>query len=266
MRAMTIITVTILVVIFKLVAVCSSEPCISRFRQQCSSALQWTNQAQGQAGIQTCEGSNITFPWRFSLDPGEDVEDIKWLYTPSAGTADLMANYVYRHFMPVGPYVNCVKNVGNGTIELARVTAKDSGQYEIEVAVRQGNQFFTMRQGALLQVGHGPLSVAPFSATPGYCCPILRYPRLLLSHSPLPQVIVPFSATPGQQIAGGQQIVVIKTKYADNYYNMATGHAVLRLQQGQIVNVKPDHSLSMSGESFQSDLSFFSGFLVSSVC
>ena len=113
----------------------------------------WTTQTQTQTLINTCVGSKLTFAWFFTLDTGERVEDIKWLYTPGGtGTSTMIASYGAGTFMAFPSVAQRLHHLGNGSIELSHVTLSDSGHYTIEVILTKGGVFSSVRRTAVVHV------------------------------------------------------------------------------------------------------------------
>ncbi|KAL8594597.1 hypothetical protein ACOMHN_002152 [Nucella lapillus] len=113
-------------------------------------AVQWDNSTDVPL-IHICTGDSLFFPWSFRLQPGELLEDIKWLLFPGkpGSTPDLLANYIYGHFIPMPAFADRLVYSGDGDLRLDSVGPADGGRYEIEVVTTNqggGNGFVSVRR------------------------------------------------------------------------------------------------------------------------
>ena len=95
--------------------------------------------------IYACAGYDATFPWSYTLSPGEHILSIGWLFRGSS--EEMVANFSHGVFVHQPDFAHRVQQVANGGLALSQVTVADAGNYSVEINSRD-------RSGASVTVLH----------------------------------------------------------------------------------------------------------------
>ena len=121
-----------------------------------SHCFEWLPDAPLDSAVKyTCTGSAAILPWAVSVQPGEEIGEVRWVL---AGQSDeVVAVLSQGTFSPMPAFSGRVTHVPNAGLALAHVTLADTGNYSVQVTGRNsaGDQL-TLRRSAFLHV-LGPL-------------------------------------------------------------------------------------------------------------
>ena len=98
-----------------------------------------------------CAGDDVTFPWKLTLNPEEQLVTIHWTFQGRSN--EIIAMLHAGRFLPMPTFSSRVSRVAEEGISLNHVTVGDSGNYTVVVTAhdRDGNTF-TLRHRAELRV------------------------------------------------------------------------------------------------------------------
>ena len=103
---------------------------VNLFVSSASIAFQWAPLPKDGDVIYACKGDDVTFPWAYTLSPGEEISSIEWLFH-----TEVIAMLSRGLFIPRPAYSGRVQQAANGGIVLSHVTTGDAGNYTVEVNV-----------------------------------------------------------------------------------------------------------------------------------
>jgi hypothetical protein len=90
--------------------------------------------------IDAFKGDVITFPWAYTLSPGEQIASIEW--TLDGYTREMVAFYRSGELSLVGPaFSGRMQLSANGNLTLSHVTEGDSGNYTMKINLNQGKSY-----------------------------------------------------------------------------------------------------------------------------
>ncbi|XP_025079790.1 uncharacterized protein LOC112555570 [Pomacea canaliculata] len=122
------------------------------------SSFQWTSDIQDGADVYACVNESVTFPWRYAVDRGEVVEDIKWYFQSQTSSHVGIAGTVQGQFFPLPtPFSNRIRQVEEAGLQLMSPTTRDRGSYSVTVTVLRGLSFATYNRTAFLIMAETPL-------------------------------------------------------------------------------------------------------------
>ena len=113
-----------------------------------SIAFQWAPVPKVGDVIYACKGDDVTFPWAYTLSPGEEISSIEWLF--HGFSQEMIAFLSHGVFAPLPAFSGRVQQAANGGIVLSHVTTGDAGNYTVEVNVRGTTDAF--KHTVILQV------------------------------------------------------------------------------------------------------------------
>ena len=111
----------------------------------------WSFSLTDEAVKYACAGDDVTFPWKLTLNPEEQLVTIHWTFQGRSN--EIIAMLHAGRFLPMPTFSSRVSRVAEEGISLSHVTAKDSGNYTVVVTAHDGNgNIFTIRRHAELHV------------------------------------------------------------------------------------------------------------------
>ncbi|XP_025079203.1 uncharacterized protein LOC112555164 isoform X2 [Pomacea canaliculata] len=107
-------------------------------------SFEWISDLQDGADIYACVDDTVTMSWRYAVQEGEVVEDVKWYFDPGNNSRTAIAAVVENLFFPLSSsYSNRLYYAPEEGITLTLVTGRDSGQYSVAVTVLNSSYFAT---------------------------------------------------------------------------------------------------------------------------
>ncbi|KAK7106460.1 uncharacterized protein [Littorina saxatilis] len=122
--------------------------------QGCES-LQWTQKVEDGEQFTRCTGQDVTFPWRYSLEEGDDVAGVSWSRQRQGGKEVNLASLFFLKFTPNQERISHVNESG---IKVTSLTTDDTASYSI--SVRLGGGGGVERQTIHLLVAEKPETVS----------------------------------------------------------------------------------------------------------
>ncbi|PVD18514.1 hypothetical protein C0Q70_21063 [Pomacea canaliculata] len=119
-------------------------------------SFEWISDLQDGADIYACVDDTVTMSWRYAVQEGEVVEDVKWYFDPGNNSRTAIAAIVENLFFPLSSsYSNRLYYAPEEGITLTLVTGRDSGQYSVAVTVLNSSCFATHMRTVSLVVAEG---------------------------------------------------------------------------------------------------------------
>ena len=103
----------------------------SPFTFSAITGVRWAPHPEDGQVIHACAGHDVTFPWSYTLSPGEHIISIEWLFRGSS--EEMVAIFSHGAFAPLPAFAHRVQQVANGGLALSHVTVADAGNYSVEI-------------------------------------------------------------------------------------------------------------------------------------
>ncbi|KAK7474164.1 hypothetical protein BaRGS_00034572, partial [Batillaria attramentaria] len=126
-----------------------------------SSGLQWTSTfyLRNDTNIKACIGDTVTLNWTFTLGAEENLDTVRWHFVPQGNPDAVEAILASGNFLPLpgSQHYGRLQYMPNAGIQVANVTAQDSGTYWVQVNLNKHGATYAEMQTADVQVS-GPES------------------------------------------------------------------------------------------------------------
>lgn len=120
------------------------------------STFRWVSDLQDGADVYACLGEGVQFPWDYSVQDGEVVQDIKWYYYSGDSSRRGIAAVVEGDFFPLRTsFSDRIHHVPQAGLALSPLTTQDSGEFSVVVTVLHGSSFASYNMSASLVVADG---------------------------------------------------------------------------------------------------------------
>ncbi|XP_025079590.1 uncharacterized protein LOC112555419 [Pomacea canaliculata] len=119
-------------------------------------SFEWISDLQDGAGVYACVDDTVTMRWRYAVQEGEVVEDVKWYFDPGNNNRTAIAAIVENRFFHLSSSNSKrLHHVPEAGLTLTSVTGRDNGQYSVAVTVQNSSCFTTHTRTVSLVVAEG---------------------------------------------------------------------------------------------------------------
>ncbi|PVD18520.1 hypothetical protein C0Q70_21069 [Pomacea canaliculata] len=141
-------------------------------------SFEWISDLQDGAGVYACVDDTVTMSWRYAVQEGEVVDDVKWYFDPGNNNRTAIAAIVENRFFHLSSSNSKrLHHVPEAGLTLTSVTGRDNGQYSVAALVdhskalkaqqerltvhdnKTGQLHVQLSCGDYIFTGHPPVSV-----------------------------------------------------------------------------------------------------------